>query len=381
VYRLKTGTIRQSVGRGLALGQARRVLFTGTLLALVAGGAFAMTRPAATATLAGWRESLDALLPGRTPAPAARLPAPRTAVEDGRTVVRLTAAERARVGIVTKVLPAEPHPRESTGYGSLLDLARVTELTNSYAGAVAALQTAKARAEVSVSAARRLRSLGAAAVATAQIETAEGAALTEQAAVAAAESQVRTLAATARQEWGAVIGKAIIERGALVTRLIERDDLLMQVTLPPGEALAKPPQTAFAEVPPQSVRVSLRLVSPATRTDPRIQGQSFYYLVSGDSGLLPGMSVMAFLPTGKAATGVLVPEDAVVHAEGGTWVYRGLGDDSYVRHPVRPDAPMSADSFVVEDLPDGSEIVLSGAQALLSEELRSRIRVVGDDDD
>ncbi len=302
MYRLGIGTIRQSVGRGLALGQARTVLLTGTLLAVVAGGAFAMTRPGATAALAGWRESLDALLPGRTPAPAARLPAPRTAVEDGRTIVRLTAAERARVGIVTKVLPAEPHPREATGYGSLLDLARVTELTNSYAGAVAALQTAKARAEVSVSAARRLRSLGAAAVATAQIETAEGTALTEQAAVTAAESQVRTLAATARQEWGAVIGKAIIERGALVTRLIERDDLLMQVTLPPGEAVAKPPEAAFAEVPPQSVRVSLRLVSPATRTDPRIQGQSFYYLVSGDSGLLPGMSVMAFLPTGKAAT-------------------------------------------------------------------------------
>ncbi len=39
-----------------------------------------------------------------------------------------------------------------------------------------------------------------------------------------------------------MIGKAIIERGALVTRLIERDDLLMQVTLPPGEALAKPPR-------------------------------------------------------------------------------------------------------------------------------------------
>jgi hypothetical protein len=48
---------------------------------------------------------------------------------------------------------------------------------------------------------------------------------------------------------------------------------------------------------------------------------------------------------------------------------------------VRPDTPMSADSFVVEDLPDKSEIVVAGAQALLSEELRSRIRVVGDDDD
>ncbi|MCJ2013546.1 efflux RND transporter periplasmic adaptor subunit [Methylobacterium sp. J-076] len=364
------------------MGHGRRVLLTGALLAVLVGGALAATREAGlSASLAGLREVLAGVWPGRAPAPEARLPAPRTAVEDGRTVVRLTAAERARIGLVTKALPALPHPQEATGYGSILDLARVTELANSYAGAVAALQTARARAEVSVSAARRLKSLGTAAIATAQIETAEGTALTDQAAVTAAESQVRTLAATARQEWGSLIGRAIIERGPLVTRLIERDDFLMQVTLPPGEVLADPPKGAFAEVPPQSVRVPLRLVSPATRTDPRIQGQSFYYLVAGDSGLLPGMSVMAFLPTGRAATGVLVPEDAVVHAEGGTWVYRGMGEDGYVRHPVRPDAPMSADGFVQEDLPDGSEIVLAGAQALLSEELRSRIRVVGDDDD
>ena len=82
------------------MSAARKVLLTGTLLALLAGGAFAMTRPGAGATLAGWRESLEALLPGGAPAPAARLPAPRIAVEDGRTVVHLTAAERARLTLV-----------------------------------------------------------------------------------------------------------------------------------------------------------------------------------------------------------------------------------------------------------------------------------------
>ena len=329
--------------------------------------------------LADLRGRLSAIV--RAPEIARGLSQPRTAVEDGRTVVRLSDLERARIGLVTATLPARAHRRELTAYGSVLELARVTELTNSYAGAIAALQTVRARAEVSASAARRAKGLGAAVVATAQIETAEGTLLSDQAAVTAAESQVRTLAATAQQEWGPVLGRAIIERGQLVTRLIERADFLMQVTLPPNEHLGAPPQDAYAEVPPQSDRVGLRLVSPATRTDPRIQGQSFFYRVAGESGLLPGMSVMAFLPAERAATGILVPEDAVVHGEGGTWVYRGMGGGTYVRHPVRPDAPMSADAFVVEDLPDGSEIVLAGGQALLSEEMKSRIRVVGDDDD
>ena len=369
------------------MSQRRALLLLGGVLLSV--GAIVFTEPgerlrAGTAPLLSeLRERLEPLIGHLRAAPVAeaRLPAPRTAVEDGRTFVRLSTLERERIGLVAEARPAVPHRQELTAYGSVLDLARITELTNSYAGAVAALQTAQARVEVSGSAARRARSLGAGVVTVAQIETAEGTLLTDRAAVTTAESQVRTLAATARQEWGLVLGKAIIDRSPLVSRLIERADFLVQVTLPPGESLSSPPQAAYAEVPPQSARVALRLVSPATRTDPRIQGQSFFYLVSGDSGLLPGTSTMAFLETARTIRGVLVPEDAVVHGEGGTWVYRGTGDGAFVRHPIRADAAMSADAFVVEDLPDGGEIVLRGGQALLSEEMKSRIRVVGDDDD
>ncbi|WP_457106257.1 efflux RND transporter periplasmic adaptor subunit [Methylobacterium sp. P5_C11] len=367
-------------------GRRALLLIGGVLLAaacLAATPPGARLRAESASVLAGLQTRVAALIPERSRGSSAPAPpaASRTAVEDGRTLVRLAAPERARIGLVVETRPAVRHRQELTAYGSVLDLARITDLTNSYAGAVAALQAARARVEVSASAARRARNLGAGVVAVAQIETAEGTLLTDQAAVTVADSQLRTLAATARQEWGTVLGKAIIERTPLVTRLIERADFLVQVTLPPGESLPEAPQAAFAEVPPQSERVALRLVSAATRTDPRIQGQSFFYLVSGDSGLLPGTSTMAFLPAPRDVKGILVPEDAVVHAEGGTWVYRGIGDGAFVRHPVRPDAPMSADAFVVEDLPDGGEIVLRGGQALLSEEMKSRIRVVGDDDD
>ena len=358
-----------------AAALAALVLAAAALAALVLTETGAALRAGATTALTDWRERL-----APRPAQPPHLPAARTAVEEGRLVIRLKPEERARIGLVTESRRSQPHRRELQAYGAILDLARVTELTNAYASARANLQTAKARAEVSASAARRARTLGQYAT-TVQVETTEGASLTDQAALMAADSQLRTLAATAQQEWGPVIGKAIVERSPVVTRLIERVDFLMQVTLPPGESLGTPPATAFAEVPPQSERVSLRFVSLATRTDARIQGQSYFYIVSGESGLLPGMSTLAFLPSERAVTGVLVPEDAVVHGQGATWVYRGLGEDAFVRHRVRPDPPMSEDAYVVEDLPDGAEIVLKGAQALLSEEMKSQIRVSGDDDD
>ncbi|UMY17343.1 efflux RND transporter periplasmic adaptor subunit [Methylobacterium organophilum] len=319
--------------------------------------------------------------PASAGAPAVK-PAQRTAIEGGRVVVSLNAEEQARAGIETETRRPQAHRIEIQAYGSVLDLARVTELTNAYASAKAQLQTAEARAEVSQAAILRAKSLGPYATQV-QVETAEGTYRTDQAALAAAQSQLRTLAATAQQEWGPVIGKAIVERAPLITRLIERTDFLVQVTLPPGESLKGRPDVAFAEVPPQSERVALRYVSPATRTDQRIQGVSLFYIVSGDSGLLPGMSTLAFITIDRAATGILVPEEAVVHWQGGAWFYRSLGEGGFARHPLRPDAQASADSFIVEDLDGETGIVLKGAQTLLSEELKASLQVAGgaDDDD
>ncbi len=301
--------------------------------------------------------------------------------ESGRVAVRLTAEERARIGVVTDRLAAQPHRIEILAYGSVLDPARITDLTNSYAGAVASLRTARARAEVSAGALRRARSLGPTVVAGAQLETVEGSVHTDEAAVAAAESQLRTLAATAQQEWGPVLGRAIVERSPLVTRLIERADLLVQVTLPSGEAMKPPPATASAEVPPQSERVTLHFVSPATRTDQRIQGVGYYYLVAGEAGLLPGMSVQAFLTSPRESVGIAVPESAVIHWQGGAWIYRGVGADTFARHPLKADAPISADRYVVDDLGPEADIVVTGPQAVLSEELRGQVQASGDTDD
>ncbi len=357
--------------------------FVGLGAALLAPAAGLVSLPAAIGSL-----SLDAapLLAEiretvRPPAPERpHLPAQRSAVEEGRIVVRLDEAERARVGLETTVAALKPHREEMQAYGSVLDLARVTDLTNSYAAAKAQLQTAQARADVSRNAYLRAKNLGPYAT-TVQVETTEGTFQTDQAALSAAESQLRTLAATAQQEWGPMIGRAIVERSPTITRLIERVEFLVQVTLPPGETLKGAPTSAFAEVPPQSERIALRYVSPATRTDPRIQGLSFFYTVAGDSGFLPGMSMLAFLASDRTITGITVPEDAVVHWGGQTWIYRGVGPNAFARHPLKGDGPMSADSYVIEDLPDRTEIVLRGAQALLSEEMKAQLQVSGGVDD
>jgi len=295
--------------------------------------------------------------------------------------VKLSSDQQKHIGLETVVLQAEPHLEQFRAYGTVLDIARVTELTNNYANAQAQLQAAQAKLEVAKNALERTKNLvQSAALAKREFEAAEGTFRADQAALGAAESQVKTLAATAQQEWGPVIGKAIVERSQEVVRLIERDQFLVQVTLSPGITLAAPPQTALAQAPNRDGNIDLQYVSPATRTDARIQGLSYFFAAPGDSGLLPGMNTAVYVPSGKTYEGVFVEDTAIVRWQGRSWIYLRAGPNSFKRHPISTDQPVSDDDYVVSDIPAGSEIVMRGAQVLLSEEAKSELRDAGDND-
>ena len=349
--------------RGLASG-----IVTALIAASLAGSAFwfiGERKEQAQAEVARERQA-------ETPA--------KVAVEDGQTIVKLDAAAQERGGIAVARVEAAPYRSERRAYAVVLDAKGLNELAGAYAGAKAQRQSAQAKIEATRTAFERAKSLykDQQNVSAAQLQSAEAAFHADEAALAAADMQARSYAATARQEWGPVIGDALISGAPAASRLIEREDLLVQVTLPPGRAIAKPPQSAVVQAP-QGGRVALSYVSPATRTDPRIQGMSFFYVVSGQSGLLPGMNLVALLPEDAVQQGELVPDTAVVRWQGKDWVYVRTSAESFTRHVIDGEVPAPAGGYVVSNLPGDAEIVTEGAQVLLSEELRPQLQ--GGDDD
>ena len=298
----------------------------------------------------------------------------------GQTMVKLDAAAQERGGIVVAAVQAVPYRAERRAYATVLDVKGLNELASAYARAQAQCQSAEARLAASRTAFTRAQSLykDQQNVSAAQLQAAEAAFRADEAALAAATTEARALTATARQEWGETIGDAVIAGDPVARRLIEREDLLVQVTLPPGLSLAQPPPEAAVEKP-QGGRAALRYISPATRTDPRIQGMSFFYVAPGTSGLLPGMNVVALLPADVAGDGELVPESAVVRWQGKDWVYVRTAPDSFVRREVSADVPAAGGGYVVASLPADAEIVTQGAQVLLTEELRPQLQ--GGDED
>src|SRR5262249_51261466 len=160
----------------LAETRWRGVAVAVRLLALVAGiSTFAGQTPHAVSQ------------PAQPDGPNSSRAEPSRTANTDQAVVKLTPNQQKQIGLETAVVEAAPQPEQFRAYGAVLDISRITELTNSYANAQAQLQTAQARLEVAKSAFDRTRNLvESAALPKKEAETAEGIFRTDKAALAAA---------------------------------------------------------------------------------------------------------------------------------------------------------------------------------------------------
>lgn len=296
-------------------------------------------------------------------------------------IITLDAATLRESGLELALLPSATDRQQVRAYGTVLDLQQFTDLANSISSAKAQLHSAEAKAAASKPAFDRATQLNknGQIVSTAQVQTTEAAFHVDEAAVAAAQSLIRTSTATAYQAWGPALGKALVERNEQLARLIGRQDVLLQITVPPGVSLNAAPANAFAEIDAQR-RLPIAFVSSATKTDPRIQGVSYFYSAPFDQALIPGMNVLALLPSDKDVEGSVVPKTATVWWQGKAWIYLATGSNTFTRREVAT-GQTAADnaSYVVSGLPKDAQVVIKGAQALLSEEFRAQVQV-GEED-
>ena len=293
---------------------------------------------------------------------------------------------------------AAPYQRKVEAYGSVLDMRAFTDLSNAIANAKAQLAIAEAKLAASQAAFQRAEVLHKEGqnFSTAQLQAAEATYRSDVATVRAAEIQTQNAAASAYQAWGPVLRQSLTDGTALATDLVQHKRVLVQVTLPLGIPLRQAPQSASIETT-TGQRIRIDLVSPATRTDPKIQGVSFFYTADATSGALAGMNVVAYLPVGQPAHGIDVPASAVVWLQGRAWVYLESAENAFTRREIPTTEPQPGGGYVVPAIsatPSASgealasddavaglptePLVVKGAQALLSQEFSAQIQVGGD---
>ena len=299
----------------------------------------------------------------------------RVAVVRDANVVALDAAAREQNGVTIGALEPAAHRPEVRAFGTVLDAQDLIDLRGSLVTATAQLAKSKAALEVARSEFERQRALRLQNqnVSEKAFQTAEGALRGEEANATVAEAALATAQASARQRWGAVIAQWLASDAPELGALQRQESALLQISAPSGASLPAAPETATLQSS-DGATVTAKLVSPAPRTDPKIQGRTFFYLAK-DAALLPGSNVTAALPVGEPTQGVRVPDNAVVWLHGKAWAYMQTEPDHFTRREISTGQPMPGGWFAPANFAKEKTFVVRGPQVLLSEEFRAQILI------
>ncbi len=299
--------------------------------------------------------------------------------EEQKTVVTFKRLAQERSGIVAAPLKPMSYREEIQAYGTVLPLQSLADLRNRYIQAKAQLENALTMAEVSKREYERLKVLNEdnKNVSDKALQAAEAAWRSDEVNLRASREALPALEGTVHQQWGDVIARWVFEGSPAFYKLIQQQEVLVQMTLSPGVHLSPPPETVQVQAP-EGTLMSAHFVSLSPRTEPRLQGMSFFYLAPGHPvRLLPGMNVVAFMPSGPEVKGFFIPGSSVVWWQGKAWVYLQTNSDRFVRRDVPTDNPVKEGYFVTKGFRPGERIVITGAQLLLSEQFLSKGRAGG----
>ena len=292
--------------------------------------------------------------------------------EDGTAVV-FDAVTQKRADIAVTAVQEATRREETEALAAVLPLQELIDLRNAYVLAKSQVDRAKAMTAASRGEYDRVKALHGddRNVSDKVLEAAQATWRSDETAARAATETLDTVERGAWQKWGATLTSAVARDTPRFRRLWEQQEVLLRVAVSASSRIAKPPASVRLDIGDGTIRTG-KLISSSPQTDPRIQGPSFFYAAPVD-GLLPGTTLTAYLPAGAERTGGIVPEDAVVCWQGKAWFYTQSAPDRFVRRELTGAIPVEQGWFVpgLQTI----QVVLRGAQMLLSEELRAQIQI------
>ncbi len=194
----------------------------------------------------------------------------------------------------------------------------------------------------------------------------------ELARLRAADVELKHIRAAMIQKWHTTLTEqALKERSILFERLVNGDELVVLVSLKAGQKLSK--NQAFVFLGRTDDRHRARkgyFISSAPFSDHILQGETFFFRTHAE-GIRIGMRLYVWLPgTGFSGAGVHIPTASVIWYAGEPWSYVQTDEELFERRSLLNPIRSNGGWLVRENFQAGEEIVISGAQTLLSEELK-----------
>ena len=277
--------------------------------------------------------------------------------EGSNTFLKLDPETQQRMGLKTAPLEAMQLKPEVKAFGRVLDPAPLATMMTD-------LASARAQLEASSKEAARLKLLHDQNqnASTRTLEAAEAVVQRDKIALHAAELRLLT-------SWG----REVMQRPDLdvfIHSLAAQETALVRIDVPATEKLeANPTAARVSLLASPEASIEAEFVSATVAADPQLAGRGYLFLLKTNS-ITANSIVTAWLTVpGEPEQGVLVPRDAIVRHEGEAFVYVQGGADKFERKEIELEHPL-AQGWFVENLKPGMKIVITGAQQLLSEELK-----------
>jgi len=305
----------------------------------------------------------------------------RVSSQSGVTIVTLSPETQKQSDIRTSTPKASKHQSTLTALGTVVNLDTLIGLRSRYFSAIADADLARASLINSQQEYKRLAKLNEDNhnISDRAVFASEALYKADQAKLAAAENAANNIRDSIRQGWGETIALEATSQPAKPSfqRLLSYQEVLLQVTLPFSTAMPKPGSSInITPTGTQTKSIAASFVSVSPTTDNSSLGKTFYYRAAAED-LRAGMRIKVDLTENSHLSGVLIPTSAIVWYGGKAWVYKKTDDDHFSRQPVSADTetedgwfnPEGATSIKAQD-----EIVVNGAQLLLSEEFKYQIK-------
>ena len=300
----------------------------------------------------------------------------------GATIVTLSLETQKQSDIQTASLSSSQHQQSLNALGNVISIDTLIELRTRYLNAKANANIARASLANSKQDFQRMQNLNKddRNVSDQAMLAAQANFKSDQAKVQAAETEAINLNDTMRQTWGETLANEATKdpASASLQALLLHKEVLLLITLPADSNVKAGDSINVVPTGTKTKSISAKLVAASPQTDSTIQGRTYYFRAPAEN-LRAGMRVSVEMKDAsnntKSSNGVTIPANAVVWYAGKPWVYKKQGDDRFMRLPINTDKEYNGGWFnQSESLIAGDNLVINGAQLLLSEEFKYQIK-------
>lgn len=276
--------------------------------------------------------------------------------------VRLSAAEITAENITTTKMRPQPFAPTRRAFARVLSITPLIALRERLAKAQADAAAAEAHSAALTSHYDRdLKLFNAHQAISAQtLQDGMAASAAADAVVASTTARIEMINAALLQQYGPQLAAA----NPIIKALQNGGERLVSVILPADFSGAPPASINLAA--PDGGAATAHLVGPASTIDPAVSGRPFFYVTQA---LLPvGLATSARLPLASPGPALLIPSRAVLWYAGARWAYVELKAGLFQRRQIA--AGVTGGQYPAgADFGAGDNLVTSGAQLLLSQEL------------